>query len=286
MTVTVHDACNRYIDVNIVDGGSGISWRGTFVYSEPRVENRHNMWDHLSRLQAILQDPWFVCGDYNEALWQHEHLSRTMRSETQKSAFRDFLLLCELEDLGFSGIPYTYNNGQDGDRNVQVRLDRACADESWRDIFPAAKVSHLASPCSDHSPLLVQLEGVQEHRKKDHSPRYEIMWEHHPALPEVIANTWARNKPTRGLGSVAVSLKEVMKELKQWSKANFGNVLKEIETPRTQLAELHLAGADRSHIRSKMNQLDELLYREEMMWLQCSRITWLNEGERNTKYLH
>lgn len=35
-----------------------------------------------------------------------------------------------------------------------------------------------------------------------------------------------------------------------------------------------------------MHQLDELLYREEMLWLQRSRITWLKEGERNTVYLH
>lgn len=55
---------------------------------------------------------------------------------------------------------------------------------------------------------------------------------------------------------------------------------------RNQLAELQLAGTDRAHIRTKMNQLDELLYREEILWFQCSRISWLKEGERNTKYLH
>ena len=40
------------------------------------------------------------------------------------------------------------------------------------------------------------------------------------------------------------------------------------------------ANADRVTIQAKMERMDELLYREEMMWLQRSRIAWLNEGDR------
>lgn len=129
----------------------------TFVYGEPRVENMHIMWDHLTRLRGVSEDPWLVCGDFNETMWQHEHMSRAMRSESQMAAFRDCLLLCELDDPGFSGIPFTYDNGQSGNNNILVCLDRVCADEHWRDLFPASRVVHLASSCSDHCPIVLEM---------------------------------------------------------------------------------------------------------------------------------
>ena len=207
LSVTVLESCNRFIDIRVHDTGSDSTWRGTFVYGEPRVENRQRMWDHLCRLRSISKDPWVVCRDFNEALWQHEHLSRTTRSESQMEVFRDCLVTCELQDLGFSGLPYTYNNGQDDQHNVQVRLDRACADESLRDLFPAARVVHLATSCSDHSPLLIYLEGVQEQRRRPTASRYEIMWERDVKLPSIISEAWARYRPASDLGSVATSLK-------------------------------------------------------------------------------
>lgn len=187
LQVSLLDSCARYIDVMIRDNATGVQWRGTFVYGEPRVENRYLMWEHLVRLKGVSNEPWFVCGDFNEAAWQHEHFSSTSQGEAQMTAFRDALLDCELWDLGFSGLPFTYNNGRLGLANVRVRLDRACADEAWGELFLFARVQHLISSRSDHLPLLIHL-LPEDSQRRCPIPRYEIMWEREPSLPDIISD--------------------------------------------------------------------------------------------------
>lgn len=60
----------------------------------------------------------------------------------------------------------------------------------------------------------------------------------------------------------------------------------EIEKGKKQLTALLENNADSSAIRLATDQLNELLYREEMIWLQHSRINWLKEGDRNTRFFH
>jgi hypothetical protein len=164
------------------------------------------MWDHLSWLHSVLNDPWLVYGDFNEAMWQHEHFSRSMRAESQMVAFRDVLTDCELWVLGFHGAPFTYDNGQRGNSNVRVRLDHACADEAWKELFPYARVVHLASSRSDHLPVVMQPTPEVNDQRCRVCPRYEIMWERDPSLPDVVAHAWASKRHDGDLGTVAASL--------------------------------------------------------------------------------
>jgi hypothetical protein len=80
--------------------------------------------------------------------------------------FRDTLSSCDLYDIGFHGLPFTWDNGRSGNANVRVRLDRAVADLLGRDDFDDAQVSHLVSSRSDHCPILVELKrDVWEHQR-------------------------------------------------------------------------------------------------------------------------
>ena len=68
LNVSILDSCQCFIDVLVENNSNNTRWRATFVYGEPRVENRYRMWNNLNDPRAISHDPWLVCGDFNEAL--------------------------------------------------------------------------------------------------------------------------------------------------------------------------------------------------------------------------
>jgi hypothetical protein len=51
------------------------------------------------------------------------------------SVFREVLDFCNIRDIGFSGVPWTYDNRKEGARNVKVRLDRGVATQEWINCF-------------------------------------------------------------------------------------------------------------------------------------------------------
>jgi hypothetical protein len=64
-----------HIDTLIWNEDHHACWRGTFVYGEPRTQDRHLMWKLLRRIKPRSQASWLMIGDFNEAMWPFEHFS-------------------------------------------------------------------------------------------------------------------------------------------------------------------------------------------------------------------
>lgn len=104
----------------------------------------------MSFLRAQSTAPWLCIGDFNEVLLVNEQMGRNEREQWQIAAFQEAINDCDLSDLGFHGLPYTWDNRQEGDRNVEVRLDRALGDQKFMMELGDSEVFHVPLVESDH----------------------------------------------------------------------------------------------------------------------------------------
>ena len=56
----------HHVDVLVKDQDKNLKWRGTFVYGEPRVQDRHLMWERMRMMKNKSSAPWMMIGDFNE----------------------------------------------------------------------------------------------------------------------------------------------------------------------------------------------------------------------------
>lgn len=107
------------------------------------------------------------------------------------SAFWDVIMVCDLIDLGFSSLSFTWSNLRKGLANVQERLDRVLCNHGWLNGFSKACVVHLSRTRSDHCPVMVH-DGTRDCRQQLMKPfRLQVAWFLHPKFEAFLEQCWA-----------------------------------------------------------------------------------------------
>ena len=201
--------------------------------------------------------------------------------------FRSFLDGAQLQELDLIGRRYTWSNGQVPP--TLVRLDHAFASVDWFAAFPVHCLRALSSDCSDHCPLLLLLDSRPRVKKRF---RFESFWASLPDFLEVVAAAWA----TLVLGVdafrvVDVKLRAVAKALQAWSAGRIGSVRLQLALAREVV--LRLDEAQESRVLSPREQALRKTLKLRVLGLaslartiarQRSRLTFLSEGDANTRY--
>lgn len=90
--------------------------------------------------------------------------------------------LCGLTYLGYKGHTFTWTNGRHDSENIQCRLDRSLASNSFMNRFSPIKVSHMSCFGFDHATIRIELKVDlgNRYRKIMHMFIFKEVWNKDP----------------------------------------------------------------------------------------------------------
>jgi hypothetical protein len=208
----------NYIDVRVVESANKV-WRLIGLYGEPRWQDKYKTWDKMRELKAQYDLPWAIIGDFNEIMFSYEKDGGNPRPEPFIQAFRDALDDCELEDLGFSGDPFTWKRGR-----IRERLDRVATNNAWNIMHPGALVKHLGYAHSDHRPILLDTEHAVMHgQRNSNSRKFEAKWFKEKDFRDVVQKAWVDASVAVSDGGILAKLGHLHGALHDWDDSVLKN---------------------------------------------------------------
>uniref|UniRef100_A0A2N9FI47 CCHC-type domain-containing protein n=1 Tax=Fagus sylvatica TaxID=28930 RepID=A0A2N9FI47_FAGSY len=272
-----------HIDADVVMEDE-LKWRITGFYGHPERGLRVSSWALLRQLHDARSLPWLVMGDFNEVMSLEEQWGRINRSLPQMAAFRDALLDCSLQDLGYQGPDFSWSNRREDGALVRAQLDRGVANNAWLSLFPSYQVHHVVFAASDHMGLLILMNPPQAspsiNRKKLF--RFDHSWVRELGCEETIKMAWSCPVSGTPMFRVAQKIKNCRMQLLQWNKTQMRINPRMIESEKNRLAQLESSPMN-EHNSSEVNTLrcevNILIEKEEIFWRQRDdHDVWQNEA--------
>ncbi|XP_058760344.1 uncharacterized protein LOC131633667 [Vicia villosa] len=132
--------------------------------------------------------PWCIIGDFNDLLSQADKRGLHPHPNWLCSGFQDVVAECNLTDIPLEGHPFTWIKSRGAEHMIEERLDMSLADPNWLHIFSVAKLTNLVATHSDHSPILLCCDPV-DNRQTRRSFRFENWWLQEEEVVDVVENS-------------------------------------------------------------------------------------------------
>jgi hypothetical protein len=150
--------------------------------------DHHLKAEFLAELRAARDDctgAAILCGDFN-MIYQAADKSNDQLNLRAMRRIRRALDEMRVDELHLHGRLFTWSNERR--RPTLEHIDRVFATVPWLEQFPNHHLRSLSTDCSDHAPLLLQLNSMPWPKPRF---RFEAFWTRQEGFAEVVQQAWS-----------------------------------------------------------------------------------------------
>ncbi|GKV23692.1 hypothetical protein SLEP1_g33394 [Rubroshorea leprosula] len=259
----------------------------TFGYVRPTEAYKTEFWKHMLDWKEGHSGAWVLIGDFNDVASSEEISPRTTTIFNRAQRFRNRMASCGLMEMETLGCKFTWCRTRGGRVVLRERLDRVLINSDCQHRLQGAKAFNLPRTCSDHHPILLSLDTVASHSPINKPARFEAAWLSRPEFSTVFTQAWSQHA-----NHLSAAINATGEACLSWGKSVFENIYR-----KKRLLKARITGIQNSPRYSTSSWLQRLevsllgeyqqvLYEEELLWFQKSRVDWIASGDRNTSFYH
>jgi hypothetical protein len=230
-------------------------------------------------------------GDFNAIMHAGDKSGGDASWPRYQDDFKDCITHSELLQAPYTGLKYSWHNGQHGSQSIQKKLDWVFGNPQLFSTWPATNALFQTNSISYHSAMILSLLSPSKH---PHSPfKFLNTWADHRDFIATVATSW--QLPVRGnpMYQFTTKLKRLKIDLKLFHRQHSSNITGRVVNAKAKwdAAQFDLDRNPASETtklteRTLALQYQQLCKDEESYFKQKSRVQWMHLGDRNTSFFH